>query len=167
MLLADGVLDEVVVDGHDQHFHHADKASGALTRHIVLLVPTGATEEDGEHDKYYNPYLKHTLGDAQIPRTHATTVGKPLINLTVLRLVEIEALVIVTFFGSLFDARGTETMPCSRCLTSHNDRQGNADMGLPECGNVPFVGVCHVAQHDFLHVNAIRRCRIDRGRKPK
>ena len=66
VLFADGVLDEVVVDRHHQHLHHAYESLRHILGGVVLLVPTGTAEEDTQHDDHDNPYLQHTLGDADI-----------------------------------------------------------------------------------------------------
>ena len=152
VLLADRVFDEVVVDRHHQHLYHAYKALGHILGGIVLLIPTGTAEEDGQHDGYDNPYLQHTLGDAEIPRTNTRTVGKALVDLAVLLLVEVEAHVVAPLFHRLLNARTAEGMPLTGGLAPDDNGQRNADVMASYGGDMPLIGIGEVAKHNLLHV---------------
>ena len=152
VLLADGVLDEVVVDRHHQHLHHTYETLRHILGGVMLLVPTGTAEEDTQHDDHDDPYLQHTLGDADIPRTHTRAVGKPFVDLAVLLLVEVEAHIVLSLFHRLLDARTAEDVPLSGGFAPDDHRQRNADMLAADGGDVPLIGISEVSEHYLLHV---------------
>ena len=164
MLLADAGLDEVVVDRHHEHLYQSHKAFRRSTVALALAVPACRTDEDDEHQGCGNPDLQHVLGNGEVPRTHRSAVGQEFVNLTIGFFVEIKAF--VDAVGRMVEAGGAEHVPAA-LLAFHDDGQGNGDMMPVPRGDVPFVGIAHVPEHDFLHVYRLiflLGCRGGRGK---
>ena len=116
MLLANRRLYEVVVNHHDKHLHKSHKATWCLALLVVFLVPLGTREEHHNKDDYHNPYLRYRLRNTQVEWTYRCAVGHLLIYLSVMLLVEVEAL------GKTVSR--TE-MPLPGILAADNDGQRN------------------------------------------
>ncbi len=66
----------------------------------------------------------------------------------------------------MVEAGGTEHVPAA-LLAFHDYGQGNGDMMPVPRGDVPFVSITHVSEHDFLHVYRLiflLGCRGGRGK---
>ncbi len=150
VLLADRGSDEVVVDAHNEHLHEAYEAFGRFARRFTSAVPTCGTYEYEGHEDNDNPYLHHVLRNAEIPGAHIFAVCQMLVDFPILCFVEIEAM--IGTVGAFVEACGTEHLP-SAFLPFHDDGKGYGDVVSVPRGDMPLIGVAHVAEHDFLHVD--------------
>ena len=146
VLLADGFLDDVVVNHHHEHFHGSHEASrgGVLLR--ATLVPTGTTEENHQQNGHHNPNLQHIARDAQVERSHRAAVGHSLVNLAVGLFIE-EKAVGQRVMGA--------KVPFSRLFAADDDGQGNAQVLALVRGDMPFVSVGQVLEHHLRNVQRL------------
>ena len=61
----------------------------------------------------------------------------------------------MTFLASFLNAGAHEEMPLAGGLAADDAWQGDADVSITIGGDVPLVGIGHVSQDNFLHVNTL------------
>ena len=130
MLLSHRRTNQVVVDSHHEHFHRTDESSGSLTFLVSFLIPSCAREENGNHHKDNDPYLRHSLGDAEVDRSHLSSVSHLLVDLAVMGSIEEE------WSGQTVSCAD---MPFAGLRAAHDNGQRNADVLTLVCGYVPLV----------------------------
>jgi hypothetical protein len=59
MLLTYARLDDIVINHHYQHLNSPDESAWRVARLIMLLVPSGTTQEDDNQYGNHYPYLNH------------------------------------------------------------------------------------------------------------
>ena len=149
VLLAYACLDDIVVDIHDEHL---DSTAESLRRRMGILlaptlVPACAWYKDEQHHGNVNPYLHHVLRYRNVPRAVVVAL---LIDLALALLVDVEA--VVRTVCAVVEARRAENLPAAFVMLHNN---GQRDMRMPP--QMPFVGIAHVVEDDFLHVDGLLR----------
>ena len=133
-------LDEVIMYRHHDHLHRSYKSLRSLALSIVVLIPACATQEYGYHNEHHNPYLQHTLGDAQIERANLLA-SHTLIYLAVMLLAEEELL------GQTVSGAEEPLLSGIIARTTKDDGQRYADVMTLVAGYMPFVRVGQVLKH--------------------
>ncbi len=125
-------LDEVIMNRHHNHLHSTHKSLWSLALCVVVLIPAGTAKEYYYEHGHHNPYLQHTLGDAEVKWANLLA-SHALIYLAVMLLAEEELI------GQTVS--GTEEPLLSGIITrtTKDDGQRNADMMALVAGDMPFV----------------------------
>ena len=152
MFLADTGLDDIVVDHHHKHLNEPDEALGSIAVSPFVAVPASAANKDEEHKQHYNPKLYHVLSKRDVKLYSLLLPVDYLTNLAVVFALRgnIESFILAIL--GMVEPGGRKAVPAA--IVGHEDyRQGNRDVRLSPCGNVPLMGIAGVAQNNFLHIN--------------
>ena len=148
VLLADGRLNQIVMDHHHHHLYGSHKSLGRFAMGIVALIPAGTRQEDGDEHDDYNPYLGNGLGDAQVYGAHLFA-SYTLIDLAMMLFTEEEG---------LWQSVGCAEMPLACILAPDDDGQGHTEMLAFVRGDMPLIGIGQVLQHNLRDVQFLAFC---------
>ena len=133
---------------HHDHLHRTYKSLRSLALGVVVLIPAGTAQEYYDEHYHHNPDLQHTLGDAEIQWANFLT-AYTLVNLAMMLFAEEELI------GQTVS--GTEEPLLSGIITrtTKDDGQRYADMMALVAGDMPFVRVGQVLEHNLGDVELL------------
>ena len=167
VVVAYTILYDVILNHRHQHLEQAHSPPGSLFAGIMLPVPGRAAEHNDQQDKAVDEQTCDILGDRKVPRPDKRTVRSPFDNLSgifpLIRNAE------SGIFIAMMQMPRTEAMRAPSLLADDNHRKRYADFVTVDSGDVPLVGITHVAVEIFIHVQRLpvlrRQCRRKQEKK--